>query len=175
MKNKWIIVGISVAALAVLAITGLVWGGTAYAQTQTPPVYPYGMMGGYGMMGAGNYGPMHDYMVEAFAEALNLTPEEVQSRIEAGETPWQIAQDQGLTQEQIQQLMLDAHDKSLDQAVEDGLLTQEQADWMDQHMESMWSGDGAGFGGCHGAYGDQDANSETPSGSMMRWNHQPSL
>jgi Protein of unknown function (DUF2680) len=135
----------------------------------------YGMMGGFGMMGAGNYGPMHQYMVEALAEALKLTPEEVQSRIDGGETPWQIAQSQGLSQDQIQQLMLDAHDKALDKAVEAGLLTQEQADWMDQHMESMWSGDGTGFGGCHGANGTSDSTSGTRYGPMMRGYNQPSL
>ena len=185
MKSRWI-TGISVVALVGLVIAGLVWAGTAYAQSQTPPVpdYPYGMMGGqyggygmmagYGMMGAGGYGPMHEYMVAAFADALNLTPEDVQSRIDAGETPWQIAESQGLSEEQTQQLMLDAHDKALDNAVEAGLLTQEQADWMDQHMESMWSGDGAGFDGCHGATGAGNSNSGTRFGPMMGWNNQPS-
>jgi hypothetical protein len=187
MKRTWIIVVISVAALAALAIGGLVWARTAYAQSQTPnaPGFPYGMMGGqsggygmmggYSMMGAGNYGPMHQYMVEALAEALKLTPEELQARIAAGETPWQIAQSQGLNQDQIQQLMLDAHDKALDKAVQAGLLTQEQADWMDQHMESMWSGDGAGFGGCHGANGGSSSTPGTRYGPMMRGNNQPSL
>lgn len=182
MKSKWIIVGISVVGLVALVITGAVWAGTAYAQSQTPPApgYPYGMMGGqygghgmmggYGMMGAG-YGPMHSTMVDAFSEALNLTPDEVQSRIEAGETPWQIAESQGLSNEQIQQLMLDAHDKALEKAVEAGVLTQEQADWMDQHMESMWSGDGTGFGGCHGGTNTDDTTSGTRFGPMMRWSN----
>ena len=195
MKNKWLIVGISIVALLGLAFGGLVWAGTAYAQSQTPPATGYlrgmmdgyrtpggyssqsgqyggyGMMGGFGMMGAAGYGPMHDDMVDALAEALNLTPEEIQSRIEAGETPWQIAQAQGLSDEEIQQLMLDAHDKALDAAVEAGTLTQEQADWMDQHMESMWSADGAGFGGCHGPAGAGNTTSGTRFGPMMRWSN----
>lgn len=186
MKNKWMVVGISVVALAALALAGLVWAGTAYAQSQTPPVpgYPrgmmggqsggYGMMGGFGMMGVGGYGPMHEAMVEAFGEALNLTPEEVQSRIEAGETPWQIAESQGLNEDEIQQIMLEAHDQALDNAVDAGVLTQEQADWMDQHMESMWSGGVNGFGGCHGAYGEGSSTSGTRFGPMMRWNNSSS-
>ena len=84
----------------------------------------YGMMGrqtgGYGMLGAETYGPMHDCMVDALAEALNLTPEEVQTRIDNGETPWQIAEAQGLNQDQIGQLMQDAHDQALEGAVEGG-------------------------------------------------------
>jgi hypothetical protein len=65
--------------------------------------------------------------------------------------------------------MLDAHDKALDKAVEAGLLTQEQADWMDQHMESMWSGNGAGYGGCHGSYGDDGQTTGARFGPMMGW------
>ena len=160
--KKWIVIGVAVVTLAALSVAGFAWARTAYAQSQYPP-FPgnhygmmggyggYGMMGGYGTGAGGYYGPMHDYMVNALAEALNLTPEEVQTRIGNGETPWQIAQAQGLSDEEIQQVMLDAHDEALDKAVEAGLLTQEQADWMDEHMESMWSGDYAGFGGCHGA------------------------
>lgn len=172
--KKWILIGVSIAALGALAAAGLVWAGTAYAQGQNPPFpgQPYGMMGGqyggYGMMGSWDYGPMHEYMVSALADALNLSPEEIQNRINNGETPWEIAQEQGLSEEQIQQAMLDAHDKALDQAVEAGLLSQEQADWMDQHMESMWSGDFGGFGGCHGPNGAGAPNSGTRYGPMMR-------
>jgi hypothetical protein len=185
--KKWILIGISIVALAGLAVAGLVWAGTAYAQAQNPPspyrpygmmggqYGGYGMMGGYGIMGAGNYGPIHEYMVAGLAEALNLTPEEIQTRIDNGETPWQIAQAQGLSDEQIQQVMLDAHDKALDKAVEAGLLTQDQADWMDQHMESMWSGDFDGFGGCHGPGDAGDAGSSTRFGPMMRGSNGPSL
>jgi len=52
--------------------------------------------------------------------------------------------------------------------VKAGLLSQEQADWMDQHMESMWSGDFSGFGGCHGPNGAGAPNSGTRYGPMMR-------
>jgi hypothetical protein len=140
MKIKWILAGISVLALAALAVGGLLWAKTAYAQSQTPngPGYPYGMMGGFGMMGGYGYGPMQTYMVDGLAEALNLQPADLQKRLTAGETPWQIAQSQGLSEAQVQQAMLEAHDKALDAAVQAGFLTQQQADWMDQHMELMW-------------------------------------
>lgn len=158
MNKKWLIVGVSLIAFLALAAAGLVWAGTAYARTQTPPVpdYPYGMMGGhyggFGMMGGyyGGYGPMHDEMVAALAEGLGLSTEDLEARLEAGETPWEIAASQGLQDEEIANLMSEAHDKALEKAVDAGLLTQEQADWMDEHMEQMWSLDGSGFGGCHG-------------------------
>ena len=164
--NKKIIIGIAVVTLAV-AVLGV--AGFAFAQTQTPPVpdnaygpgmmrqgrpgaFGSGMMGGSGsgMMQGWNdegYGPMHEYMVKAFAEALGLTPEELQSKLDSGETPWTIAQAQGLSQEDFTKLMVDARAKALQQAVTDGVLTQKQADWMNQRMQQM-QGNGFGPGGC---------------------------
>ena len=130
--------------------------------------YGPGMMGGRGMMGAnGSYGPMHTYMVEAMAKQLNLTVEDLQTRIQNGETPYEIAKAQGLTDEQIQEVMSKVHDEALAAAVAAGVLTQEQADWMDQHMEQMWQNGGFGAGPCHGGTG-------AGRGPAGRWNNQPS-
>jgi hypothetical protein len=88
-----------------------------------------------GMMGfGGEYGPMHQYMVDALAEALDLTAEELQARVEAGESMWDIAAGLGLSEDQVATLMQSAHDLAIDQALVDGAITQEQADWMNSHM-----------------------------------------
>ena len=167
--------------VAVLGIAVLTFGlaGFAYAQDQTPPTpeYPYGpnmmndgsgygrgsghgMMGGfggYGMMGSGMYGdegPMHEVMIASLADALGLSADEIEARHDAGETIWDIAAAEGLSTEEIQDLMFAAHDSALEDAVANGWLTQEQADWMDGHMEQMWDGDnhcgGSGFNGTTG-------------------------
>ncbi len=68
------------------------------------------------MMGNSGYGSMQQSMLDALAKALHLTPKQLQTRIDNGETPYQIAQSQGLSQEQIQQVMEDAHDQALEQA-----------------------------------------------------------
>lgn len=141
-------------AIAVIAAVSLGIAGYAYAQTQTPPnpTYPFGwgMMGrwggfGPGMMGGwgGAYGPMHSYMVNAFAEALGISPEELQEQLNAGETMWSIAQAKGLSAEEFADLMIEARTKALDQAVADGVITQAQAEWMIQHMQQVQA---AGFG-----------------------------
>ncbi|HSM25922.1 MAG TPA: hypothetical protein VK856_13750, partial [Anaerolineaceae bacterium] len=149
--------------VAVLGVAAFAWSGSVFARTLYNNYGPYGqgMMGGYGygqgMMGGYGYGmmdrgydsAMYEYMVTGLADALNLNPEDVENRIQAGETPWQIAQAEGFTDEQFQQVMQAAHDQALQAAVDAGELTQEQAEWMDQRMESMWSGDYRGFGGCH--------------------------
>ena len=73
--------------------------------------YGHGMMGGdgrgygmgYGVMGwNGEHGPMHEVMVAAMAEALDLTSEEIEDRHNSGETVWEIAEAEGLSAEEIQ-------------------------------------------------------------------------
>jgi len=166
--KKFLIIG-SIVGVALIAL-GVV--GFAFAQSQTPPVTPdgaWGMMRGGGHawaqgsgmmrggrgMGQGAYGPMHTYMINALAEKLGLTVDELQAKIDAGERPYDIAKAAGLTDAQIQELMEQAHDEALKAAVEAGLLTQAQADAMDQRMEQMWqNGGGPGAaGGCPGMGG----------------------
>ena len=108
-----------------------------------------GGQGDYGMMGEfGEEGPMHENMVAALAETLGLSAEEIETRHDAGETLWDIAKAEGLNAEEIQDFMSNAHDGALDDAVANGWMTQEQADWMNGHMNQMWDGE-TGFGGGH--------------------------
>lgn len=97
---------------------------------------PRGMMGGgYGMLGAnGTYGPMHDAMFNALAEGIGLSREDLDARVAAGETPYQIALSLGFTQTEFVQIMTDARTAGLADAVAQGYLTQEQADWMQNRM-----------------------------------------
>ena len=150
--KKWI-AGVVVGLVAL----GLVAGGAAFAafqasaQTETPTA-PWG---GYGPMMGGRWdgegeGPMHEYMIAAFAEALGLTEADLEARLDDGETLASIAEAQGLTQEQFQTLWQEARQQALDAAVGDGVLTQAQADWMLQHMESRGLN-----GGCPMLDGDE--------------------
>jgi hypothetical protein len=171
--KKFLIIG-SILGVVLIAL-GVV--GFAFAQAQTPqPATPdsgWGMMGGSrrGMQGSGMmrggrglgqeaYGPMHTYMINALAEKLGLSVEDLQAKIDAGERPYDIVKAAGLTDEQIQSLMEQAHDEALKAAVAAGALTQGQADGMDQRMEQKWADGGPGqAGGCPGMGG--------------RWSNQP--
>jgi Spy/CpxP family protein refolding chaperone len=169
---------LAISAIVVLAVLALGVAGIAYAQTQTPPQpgFPMGrgMMRGWGdrgfgpgMMGRwgeGGYGPMHEYMEDAFAEALGISHDDLEAKLDAGETMWSIAQAQGLSDEEISQLMIDARTKALEKAVADGVLTQEQADWMTQRMQQAQES-GFGPGACHGSGGPG-------RGPAQRWNDQ---
>ncbi|MFZ6030772.1 MAG: hypothetical protein ACOYYS_23955 [Chloroflexota bacterium] len=175
MIKKLLVLAVALGVVAVLSLGAI---GFAYAQTPTPSdpaAAPRwggrgGMMGGGMMHGYGGaYGPLHEYMIAALAESLDMTAEALQARVEAGETPYQVAQSQGLTDTQIATLFDEAHLQALQAAVEAGALTQEQADWMQSRHEQMWQNGGAGAGSCMGgSYGGR-----TGRGGRGGWRVQP--
>lgn len=153
-----------IAGLLVLAITLIGGAGSVYAQAPTPetPEAPYYGPGGRGMRGAagmggayasvdGEYGPMHEVMISSMAEALGLDAADLEARLEAGETMYAIAASLGFSSEEISELLGDAREQAIQQAVADGLLTAEQAEWMLSRMQGMGAG-GYGFasGNCDG-------------------------
>ncbi|RLD09924.1 MAG: hypothetical protein DRI56_03370, partial [Chloroflexota bacterium] len=65
---------------------------------------------------------------------------------------WTLAEAQGLTQEEFQAKMTEARENALQQAVEDGLISQEQADQMRSRWENArGSKRGPGRGSCQGS------------------------
>ena len=124
---------------------------TAYDEGRFGP----GLMGrrGAGMKGRGagfgpglDGGPIHEYMVPALAEALDLTPDELNQRIESGDTIRDIIGESDLSGEEIQTLMQDVFTKALDAAVADGAITQQQADLMNERGGRMGGGGKRPFG-----------------------------
>lgn len=152
-----------IGAIMLIAVLALGGTGLALAQDSTPPAaqgttppgggYGRGMMGGWGrsMSGTGGYGPMHETMVAAAAEALGLTVDEVNEALANGETLWTLAEAQGMSQEDFSQVMLDARSQALDEAVAAGTITQEQADLMREHWQTMAENGFTPGAGCHGA------------------------
>ncbi len=146
MKKTLLIVAIVVLALGALGV------GVAFAQGGNPPVNPYGYGNGPMMGGRGGYGPMHEYVEKALADKLGITEAQVEKELAAGKPMYQIALDNGVKQEDLQAFMLDVHQTAFEAAVKDGVITQEQADWMLQRM----SQGGYGTGTCPmggGGYG----------------------
>jgi len=167
---KKITVTIMVVAVVVLALGAV---GVAYAQSSsqgTGTGSGSGWMGGRGSrgsIGAGNMsvgdGILHDYMIAAFAEKLNIPVADLEARLEQGETMAQIAVSTGLTIDEFRTLMVDARSQAIDQAVADGTLTQEQADWMSQRGAGQMAGGQMGNGrGMRGTGQGQFANPDCP-------------
>jgi hypothetical protein len=171
--------------VVVLLVTIVALGavGMVYAQAPTPEApfangaYGYGTHMGGGMrggrMGQSEFagtgdGVLHDAMIGAFANELGLSVENLEARLAAGETVADVAFAQGLTVEEFQTLMTDARALAVAQAVADGTLTQEQADWMAQRGGGRMFGAGGGQGmhgagyGMHGAGQGQFSNPDCP-------------
>lgn len=162
--KKIIIIG----AVVVMALAAFGWVGFVNAQTPPPPApetpWGSGMPGMYGR-GRGMHGgmwsqrpdaeegPMHEAMEAALAEALGMTPEELEAAHAEGKTFWQLAEEKGLTVEEMQAVMLEARQQAIEKMVEEGVITREQADWMLSRMQNMWGGGFGRRGGCPGMEG----------------------
>lgn len=137
MKKTILIIALVLLALGALGV------GVVAAQGGQPPFGGRGQMDGTGTL--------HDYMEKAMADAVGLSLEKFQARHDAGETFYQIALAEGFTAEEIPALMLEARTKALDAAAKDGVISQEQAEWMKSRgfgRGGMMYGGGYGNGGC---------------------------
>lgn len=131
---------------------GSPWNGYGKMAGSVTPM-PGMMGGGYGMHGNGqammagvdttamhawmtNTGGMHTQVWASLAETLNLTPDELSTQLASGQTLVQIAEAQGVSQEQLTTALQAARTTSLQQAVTDGVLTQAQADQMSAFMST---------------------------------------
>ena len=108
-------------------------------------------------------GSLHDYMIAAYAEKLNIPVADLETRLDSGETMAQIALSEGLPFEQFRTLMVEVRIQAINQAVADGTLTQEQADWMEQHGAWQMAGGQMGNGrGMRSSGQGQYANPDCP-------------
>lgn len=166
---KKIIISLVVAFMAiagVLSTTGYVYAQASTPQAQDSQVGGMGMMGGRGQRGGNGidqtgvaeHGLLHDEMVAAYAVKFGLTADALETRLDAGETMWDVAASQGLTIEQTQTLMTEVRTAVFDQAVKDGKITQVQADWMKTRGAGMGQGMGQGGGRMGGAGRGQNTN-----------------
>lgn len=124
-----------IAAFVVLAL-GARGVGVVFAQGGQP-----------GIVGQGGYGWMHDYVEQALAAKLNLTEQQVEEQLAAGKPMYQIALDHGIKQEDLATFMNEIHREAFANAVKDGVITQERADWMLQRMQNMYQ-NATGAGTC---------------------------
>jgi len=155
------------AGVAVAAI-GLVVGGAAFAASRSAgtaargaPAYsqvPFmggrmGVLQAGGMGAPGLGGQLHDYVFQAVAESLSLSVDELEARLSDGQDLSAISQEQGVAEDELPTLLEEARTSALAAAVEGGVLTQEQADWMSQHPGLLQMAAGARMRGAHWSRG----------------------
>ena len=148
MKNKKsILIGRLLAALIVIGVIGAT---NAYAQTPTnTPLHDGGPGGGRGR-GLGQP------ELEAAAKVLGMTTDELSTALQSGKTLEQLAQAANVDVQAVKDAIQAAHvtemRSRIQQAVDDGTITQENADWLLEGLDKGFIGvpGGFGFGGPHG-------------------------
>lgn len=152
--RKTLIVTIVVAAAALAAVAVV----PAIAAAGRSGAGPGWMMGGGGAGGVcQGTGPA----VDEVATLLGMTPEQIVTERQAGKSLAQIAAAKNVEKATLIKTILDSHTAALDQAVEDGRITQAQADQMTTRMTERVTAmvDENGVGGRGGAcFGAQDGD-----------------
>jgi len=146
----------------VVGFTAFGFVGDVNAQIDTP-LYPGNGGNGRGpAAGAGTGMPvaqninldglLDDAMAAIIADGLGISVEDLQARLAAGETLVEIGVSLGFDVETVIALHDQARVDVLTQAVADGLITQEQADWLISRLDNGQYGAGtaAGTGICIG-------------------------
>lgn len=161
MKNKMLI--LIAGLLAALLVVGVVGATGVFAQgSTTTPFNGRGPGDGHGR-GLGTA------ELEAAAKVLNMTTDELSTALQGGKTLEQVASDKGVDFAKVQAAIQAAHVTEMRariaQAVQDGTITQANADWLNEGLDKGYIGmPGAfGFGGPHGpGFGPGQNQNQTP-------------
>lgn len=159
MKKLATVVGVLTLTVAVgLLVVNMVFAQVETPATPTTPTTPsLKLWGGKGFGLWGRGGSWTDF--DAVAKALNLTPTQLFEQLHSGKTLEEIAEAQGVDLAKVQEAANASRIQTLKdaiaQAVKDGKMTQEQADWLLQGLEKgyMLGDRGFGFGFGHGMRG----------------------
>jgi len=158
--------------LAAVMVIGAAGATIAYAQdgtTPTPPVDgPAGERGPRGWRGF-----LGDPELQAAADALGMTADELSTELKSGKTLQELADAAGVDLQVVQDAIKAAHAEEtrqrIEQGVSDGTISQEKADWLLEGLDKGFldgPGFGFGFGHHHGGPGGPppaDATQATPT------------
>jgi len=147
-KFGWAIGALVIALLAV----GAYGATTAYADDSNPP-QPFGERGPGGPHGERG---LDGAALEAVADALNMSTDEVTAALESGKTLQDLADEAGVDMQDVKEALFAAREESMreriTQSVEDGTMSQDKADWLLEGLDKGFLdgpdfGLGRGFGG----------------------------
>jgi hypothetical protein len=176
-------VKIGIAVVAVIAILATVLTATALAQEETPT--PEDVVPAPRMWGGHGRGMMDSVGLQAAAEALGMTADELSTQLWGGKTLADLAEEKGVDLAVVQDAVQAAYDQAtrdaIEQAVTDGELTRDHADWLLQGLDNGYLGQGGfgfGFGGCgrggfghhggaFGSFGSETGFGRVPAGRFL--------
>lgn len=157
MKKKigWIVGGLMIVLLAV----GAYGISTVYADGSNPP-HPFGQHGPGGPGGPHGERGLSDTALEAVANVLNMSTDDLSTALQNGQTLQELADAAGVDMQDIKDA-LDTVRKTemrdrINQAVTDGTMTQDKADWLLEGLDKGYL-DGPGFGFDLGGHFDKVA------------------
>ena len=170
--NKFLV---SIVILAAAAAAFVTTTSSVFAQGPNPQAPGAGLnqaaapgrgMGAAQSQAQNQDGYLHADLIPFYADKLGLSVDELNARLANGETLSQIALANGMTFEELRSLMADARTAALQQSVNDGTLTQAQADWMAQRgAGNSANGQSRGMRGANAGAGPglgQYANPDCP-------------
>ena len=141
-------------AVLLVALLGAFVAMPALADPTTPtptPKITNGWGRGLGCWGGGSWTEF-----DAAAKALGMTPEQLFSELHSGKSLSDIATAKGVDLQKVYDAMnadrIEAMKASIQQAVKDGTMTQEQADWLLKGLELGFLPKGRGFGHGFGGF-----------------------
>jgi hypothetical protein len=141
MKNKMsVLIG---GLLVALLVIGSIGATSVYAQSpSSAPLHGDGPGGGRG--------PLRGAGLEAAAEVLGMTTDELITALRSGKTLEELAEEAGVDVQEVRDAIQAARATELrsriQQAVEDGTITQENADWLLEGLDKGFIGVPGGFG-----------------------------
>ena len=156
MNKKYLIVigGL----LAALLVVGAIGATAAYAQGPKPP------MAGEGRGPQGEHPPLGGAGLEVAAKTLGMTTDELTAAFKDGKTLQDLADEAGIDIQTVFDAIKAAHEadmrEHIAQAVKDGKMTQDKADWLLEGLDKGFLDGPGGFGpGFGGSRGPKDGNS----------------
>ena len=145
-KLKWAIGALVIALLAV----GIYGTTTAFADDNNPPL-PFGERGPGGPGGPHGGRGLDSATLEAVANVLNMSTDDLSAALEGGQTLQNLADEAGVDMQDVKDAINAVREESMReriaQAVDDGTMTQEKADWLLEGLDKGFlEGPGFGFG-----------------------------
>jgi uncharacterized membrane protein len=144
-------------ALIVVLVASLAGATFVFADETTPTPKTYGWSRGFGR------GVYRQAGLEAAAELLGMTTDELSTQLWGGRTLADLADEASVDLQTLRDAVEAANQAAMEtamrdvieQALEDGYITQEQADWLLEGLEQGFlpMGRGFGFGGMRGGFG----------------------
>lgn len=174
-KKRWIVLGGLLTALVAVTMLG---AQAAYADAATPPAPPDersgAPAGASGELPGGPHGRggLRPAELEAAAKALGMTTDDVSAALKDGKTLEDLATAKGVDIQVVQDAIKEAHKTQMladiNQAVTDGKMTQDKADWLIVGLEKGYlDGPGFGFGGHMGFGGPHGQRGAAPEATQQ--------